>query len=532
MATTAARLLQNGTYQAAGKFDEVTYTYAPNGSVQFANASLNYLSVPANAAFTLNTFNHTIEFWAYQTSRGLYDTAWNYASTASARATNNYYFNMGSSQFMVIVGNGSNFLTTTNITGANLPSLNAWHHYAIVRNANTITLYIDGVAQAGAINISSSSITAQTGLMLIGGNGSTNQTINGYISNFRFVKIDAVYTSNFTPPTAPLMPITNTQLLLNTTNDANYLKDSSSNNFTVTNSNSAVSSSLAPFAGGIGFPNKITASTIFTAQLDEVTLKGSGVAKRETNDGRLLVSGQFDEISLANVITPLAGMIFDLDAANFSAVPANGALDATATYALTVANAGSTIGWSSSNGGIFTKSATTATDSIIGGPNTTSQSYTVFMAYQPQAIASGGQGRILSCNTGQDWLIGTYAPAPGSGTMYMNVFYPGSEVWLSHDTADTGWHFIWTTYNISTGIANLYIASNGANNTVGPTAYYKSVTFAANSNRGFNQFTMWRRPGPSEAGRANIGFIKAYNRDLSVSEIQTLWSQYHSRFGI
>jgi hypothetical protein len=32
--------------------------------------------------------------------------------------------------------------------------------------------------------------------------------------------------------------------------------------------------------------------------------------------------------------------------------------------------------------------------------------------------------------------------------MYMNVFYPGSEVWLSHDPSDTGWHFIWLfTFN-------------------------------------------------------------------------------------
>jgi len=279
--------------------------------------------------------------------------------------------------------------------------------------------------------------------------------------------------------------------------------------------------------------NSMSSTAIYTAGLDEITLKGSSIAKRETSDGKLLVSNYFDEITIASAGIPaLAGMIFDLDAANYSAVPVNGSFDATNTYALTVSNASSTIGWSSSNGGIFTKNANTVTDTIVGGPNTTSQSYSVFMAYQPQGISSGGQGRILSCNSGQDWLIGTYAPAPGSGTMYINVYYPGSEVWLSHDAADTGWHFIWVTYNLSTGVANLYIAATGVNNSVGPTAVYKTVTFAANSNRGFNQFTMWRRPGPSEAGRANIGFIKVYNRAITLTEIQTLWTQYHARFGI
>jgi hypothetical protein len=226
-----------------------------------------------------------------------------------------------------------------------------------------------------------------------------------------------------------------------------------------------------------------------------------------------------------------ASLIFDLDAANFSATPTNGTVVAgtgtTGERTLTVTNTGSTIGWSASNGGMFTKSASTAADSIVGGPNTTSASYTVFMAYQPQNINSGGQGRILSCNTGQDWLIGTYAPAPGSGTMYMNVFYPGSEVWLSHDASNTGWHFIWATYTLATGVANLYIAASGVS-----ASLYKTVTFAANGNRGFNQFTMWRRPGPSEPGQANIGFIKSYNGALTLTDIQNQWSYYRGRFGI
>ena len=279
--------------------------------------------------------------------------------------------------------------------------------------------------------------------------------------------------------------------------------------------------------------NKISTTALYSGGFDEVSNYGSSTAKRETYDNQVLVSGYFDEVTgISSAIAPLAGLTFDLDAANYSAVPVNGTFDATGTYALTVANASSTIGWSSSNGGMFTKSANTVTDTIVGGPNTTSQSYSVFMAYQPQNISGGGQGRILSTNTGQDWLLGTYAPAPGSGTMYMNVYYPGQEVWLSHDASDTGWHFIWATYNYTSGAANLYIASSSVNNTSGPAAAYKTVAFGATSNRGFNQFTMWRRPGPSEPGQANIGFVKTYSRELALSDIQTLWSQYHSRFSI
>lgn len=46
--------------------------------------------------------------------------------------------------------------------------------------------------------------------------------------------------------------------------------------------------------------NKISQTAIHTKQLDEVTIKGSNVAKRETRDGKLLVSNYFDEVTPIN----------------------------------------------------------------------------------------------------------------------------------------------------------------------------------------------------------------------------------------
>ena len=89
--------------------------------------------------------------------------------------------------------------------------------------------------------------------------GQGSPTPLGYVSNFRVVKGVAVYTGTFTVPTAPLAATqsagtnisaitgTQTSLLLNTVPGANFLQDSSSNAFTVTNNGSVTSSTTAPF---------------------------------------------------------------------------------------------------------------------------------------------------------------------------------------------------------------------------------------------------------------------------------------------
>jgi hypothetical protein len=61
------------------------------------------------------------------------------------------------------------------------------------------------------------------------------------MANFRFVNGTAVYTSNFTPPTAPLTAIPNTQVLLQ------GFVDRSPNAFTVTSTGGVTLSTLSPF---------------------------------------------------------------------------------------------------------------------------------------------------------------------------------------------------------------------------------------------------------------------------------------------
>ena len=84
-------------------------------------------------------------------------------------------------------------------------------------------------------------------------NGTTGREyyLTGYISNFRLVAGTQVYTSNFTPPTAPLPPITNTKLLLNTSQNTNSaFLDSGPNKLTVTQVGTPTAISTSPFGYG------------------------------------------------------------------------------------------------------------------------------------------------------------------------------------------------------------------------------------------------------------------------------------------
>ena len=80
-------------------------------------------------------------------------------------------------------------------------------HYALVRNGATITLYLNGVAgtttiNSGALSLYPSYITYCFISLARKVEDSTTTYLNGLHDEFRYRR-EAVYTGNFTPPTAP-----------------------------------------------------------------------------------------------------------------------------------------------------------------------------------------------------------------------------------------------------------------------------------------------------------------------------------------
>jgi hypothetical protein len=176
------------------------------------------------------------------------------------------------------------------------------------------TIYVDGVSLGGDVAFDHT-VTQYDNFRV----GSTNngEYFNGKISNLRIVSGLAVYSGDFKVPNKPLRAVqgasTNiasiaagqTVLLLNTGTD-NPFKDNSSYNYNVINT-STTSLSDAPFPTLVPENlNKIGLSAMYSSCFDEVTIQGigGGIAKRETDDGNVLVSGYFDEVTGISVAAP------------------------------------------------------------------------------------------------------------------------------------------------------------------------------------------------------------------------------------
>jgi hypothetical protein len=97
------------------------------------------------------------------------------------------------------------YVNGTALTAANLIFSEAtWYHFAITRSGGTLRLFQDGTSVANPAD--TSDITGSTAGLRIGlansaGFGALDT--NGHIDEFRIVKGTAVWTANFTPPSAP-----------------------------------------------------------------------------------------------------------------------------------------------------------------------------------------------------------------------------------------------------------------------------------------------------------------------------------------
>ena len=175
-------------------------TKITDGAVSF-DGSGDYLSIGGGTDMQLGTGDFTIETFAYFksiSSGQIYEGRPN----GTQGAYISIYFDSG----LVFYTNSAARITASNIVR------NKWHHIALVRESSTTKLYVDGIS-AGSYSDTSDYTVRDDGPLIGVSRNSSNNPLNGFLSNYRIVKGTALYTSDFTPPTEPLTNVTNTKLL-------------------------------------------------------------------------------------------------------------------------------------------------------------------------------------------------------------------------------------------------------------------------------------------------------------------------------
>ena len=113
--------------------------------------------------------------------------------------------------FLILDADDSNkltllFKTTTStyvVRHDTLPTINTKNHVAVVRNNGFLDLYFNGVRATTRAVVGNEPYSSYTSHLTIGVLGDASlYPLNGYVDELRIRK-EAVYTSNFTPPTAP-----------------------------------------------------------------------------------------------------------------------------------------------------------------------------------------------------------------------------------------------------------------------------------------------------------------------------------------
>jgi hypothetical protein len=252
-ATATAFTTATALVQAFGPFaPALQWTPDVVGGSGYFDGTGDYLKGTTTA---IGSGNFTIECWIYVTSLGS-DRQFIQMDVASTSTNVALAMNGSGNTVRFLIRNDA---TTTNLDINSSVALvaNTWYHIAGVANSTTGTLYVNGSSTLGATGTITGSRTGTGTQLRVGVNtDDVSRYMIGYISSSRIVVGTAVYTSNFTPPTAPVTAISGTSALLNYTNAGIYDGKMANNLETV--GNTQVSTSVVKYGSGSMYFNGST----------------------------------------------------------------------------------------------------------------------------------------------------------------------------------------------------------------------------------------------------------------------------------
>jgi hypothetical protein len=180
------------TVTANGNAQIDTATSKFGGASGLLDGTGDYLTLADSDDWDWGTGAFTVDFWfKYNSLAANYQTQ--FMSTGWAAGLNiSLNRPVGPSAEIYVIGNQYNYTYTADTT--------TWHHCAVVRNGDTLSVYIDGTALDAGQSIAGKDLTGLTGGLSIG-SGTGYADFNGWLDEMRVSKGIARWTANFTPAT-------------------------------------------------------------------------------------------------------------------------------------------------------------------------------------------------------------------------------------------------------------------------------------------------------------------------------------------
>lgn len=213
-ATYAAAVSRTArTLTAVGNAQIDTAQSKFGGSALLCDGSGDYILGTTDSAYNFGTSSFTIEYFirfnvaptlyvpiALRPGVGIGNGEWWCEITAAEKKMYWGFKNQAGTQHYVNLG----LAGTAFATGG-------WYHIALVNNAGTAQLYVDGTATGTTTALSGSFGNSVSDLWV--GAGAGNYSLNGWMDEIRISNI-ARYTSGFTPTTSAFVNDANTLLLI------------------------------------------------------------------------------------------------------------------------------------------------------------------------------------------------------------------------------------------------------------------------------------------------------------------------------
>jgi hypothetical protein len=191
-------------FTAFGGAQISTAQFAPltgNTASALLDGAGDYIRTPYSVDFSLGGDDWTLEGFVRRAGAapaegfGIASLSESYSTYSAIHAVIN------SSNQLQLLCSQSGASWSINIFGSTVLSVDTWYHFAFVRFGNTFRIYLGGTQVAtttSAINLYDAMQP-----LTIGAQGAAGQHgLNGYLDEVRFSR-GAIYTGNFTPPTAP-----------------------------------------------------------------------------------------------------------------------------------------------------------------------------------------------------------------------------------------------------------------------------------------------------------------------------------------